>query len=113
MELRLIVELTQRQKAEIVGRGGEIPYSPMSFEIDHKQASLIAEMDGEIEVSQELISAVTGGYGNQLHVPYQLDLGGRIAKDIADGTIQPGANIDYIFEEVAEAIARNKAEAGQ
>lgn len=107
--LRIIVRLSERQKAIIIGRGDELPCSPLAFKMNRKHAQTIAEMKGKFEVSDREIYAGFGGFESQLHIPYKMNLGDRIGSEIAGGNLKENGNIDYIMI-AARAILNEIAE---
>jgi len=111
IELRLIVSLTEKQKAKIIGRGEEIPYSPMIFQIERSHATTLARMNGKIEVTNNQISATTGGLGNQLHIPNHFNLGDEIAEMMGDGDMIEGATINFLMlkaEKILDEIGKEE-----
>ena len=102
--LRILIRMTQKQKAVMMGRGEEYLSSPATFEMSRKHAATIANMSGQYEVTAEGIYAGFGGLDSQLHVPYKINLSGRIADEMVKGDLKAGGNIDNIMDEVAKLI---------
>ena len=102
MSLRILIRMSQKQRAIMIARGEEYANSPVSFEMSRAHAATIADMSGKYEITKSGIYAGFGGFESQLHIPYRMNLADDIADEIVAGNLKEGGNIDHILDEAAK-----------